>query len=131
MIVGGGGLLSPSQPANAAYYNKYEKKVGVYGKPIPLYESLSPETKAKVDGKEIEVTAKVDSKLLAAAKAESKEQAAKEEQERIEGEKQQLEEIRLSKERVPPEIPRVLVLGRTGTVGKEVRSKLEEQGLLP
>jgi hypothetical protein len=132
LIVGGVGLLPPSQPANAAYYNKDGNKVDVFGKPIPLYESLSERSKARVDGKEIEVTAKEDSKddskLLADAKAETKEQAAKEEQERIEAEELRLEEIRLSKERVPPEVPRVLVLGGTGTVGKEVRSKLEAQG---
>jgi len=144
LIVGSAGLLSPLQPANAAYYNKDGKKVDVFGKPIPLYEGLSERSKARVDGKEIEVTAKEDSKddskLLAdtkavaktdaktEAKTEAKAEAAKEDQERIEAEEQRLEEIRLSKERVPPEVPRVLVLGGTGTVGKEVRSKLEEQG---
>ena len=114
LIIGSAGLLSPFEPAHASYY-KDGKRVDRFGRPIPLYESLRADLKTKIDSN--------DPKYL----AEAKEREAKEEEARIEAEKK--EEERLSLLRKPPDAPRVLVLGGTGTVGKEVRSKLEEQGI--
>lgn len=114
--VGVAGLLSPSQLANAAYY-KNGKKVDYFGKPIPLYKSLNrDEEAAKKD--------KNDIKLL----TETKKPETNEQQDRLEAEQKQLEEEILRRERVPPDAPRILVLGGTGTVGKEVRSRLKEEG---
>ena len=122
VFIGSAGLLSPPQPANGAYF-KDGKQVDFFGKPIPLHESLSRESTVKIEPKA--KTRSDDSKLL----AEAKELEAKEEEERIELEKKELEEERLSIARAPPDVPRVLVLGGTGAVGKKVRSKLEEQGV--
>jgi len=131
LTVGGACLLSPSQPANA--YSKDGKRVDVFGNPFPVSQNLSPELKAK-SSKEPKLVAEVKGGASTAKEGavKAKEEAAKEQQERIEAEEKRLEEEREEKrlilERIPPEIPRVLVLGGTGTVGKEVRSKLEAQG---
>jgi len=127
LVTGGVGLLAPLQPANA-YVDKDGKKVDRFGKPIPLRESIDsykvvardvPKKESKTDAKKNEKAEAKNEKLLAEAKE-------REEQERIAAEK--AEEEKLARERVPPELPRVLVLGGTGTVGKKVRSKLEDQG---
>jgi hypothetical protein len=130
LAFGGAGLLSPLQPANAVYLDKDGNKVDRFGRPIPLAEELLARAKAN-EGKELKpqkkAAAAADPKLI----AEAKEKEEKAEQERLEAEKRRLEEEeekRLALERVPPEAPRVLVLGGSGTVGTAVRSKLEEQG---
>jgi len=126
-FIGSVGFLSPPQSANAASIRD-GKQVDSFGKPIPLHESLSRESTVKIEPKA--KTRSDDSKLLAEAKErEAKELEAKEEEERIELEKKELEEERLSIARAPPDVPRVLVLGGTGAVGKKVRSKLEGSSL--
>ena len=133
LVAGSTGLLSLSQSANAAYFDADGNKVDRFGRPIPLYESLKAKSNSVAKSNTV-ATSKAGSKdptLLAEANEQkAKEEQARliEEQNRLAEEQQRIEEEKLKLERIPPEAPRVLVLGGTGTVGKEVRSKLEGQG---
>lgn len=123
----------PRSEADASYY--YNDAPGTEIRDLFRSPELRAKVQVKRDAAKNNIQAEREARdptLLAARKKAEEELAANEsaaaekaKQDEEEAEKKRLETLYEN----PPDVPRVLILGGTGTVGKELRSKFEKQGI--
>jgi len=116
-------LIYPSNAQATQVTKYYVEPAGV--KTRDLFRS--PEAREIARQRREQLKAKDPRYIEARIKAEAEEKAQKVEEERrlVEEERQRVELLT----RTPPDVPRVLLLGGTGQVGKQVRKELEENGV--